>query len=317
MAELDPLFLDGLANGLSGQSERQTFAPLQAGVMGAGDFKVTPGTSNRELIVAPGAGFVQGNNAGVLDQGLYRVRLDASKSSLGFEGGGVPGPAADPRLDQLVARAWDHAVDGSGLRKWRLAIIPGTPTPGATLDNRLGFTALPPNCLLLADALTRSVTNVYQAGDIRDRRPWARGAYWRTFRSSNAGGGDDYTTTSNNAADVDPTNLRARIECSGAPLRMILRSGLANLTAGASARLGLGIDGVLQGGGWLYHADQPVVGNIPGGYVFDALPAPGSHLIGPLWVAIGGTARLLARTNPPLLLELTVEEIVRQNAANA
>lgn len=316
MTEIDPLFLDGLLNNLSGQSERQTFAPLQAGVMGAGDLKVTAGAGQQELIVAGGAGFAQGNNVGVLDQGLYRVRNDAAKSSTIFEAGGPTAAALNPRLDQIVARVWDHATDGLGLRKWRLAVVPGAESSGVTLDNRTGFAALPANCLLLADVVTRPGMTVYPAVDIRDRRPWARGAYWRTTRTSNAQGGDDYTTTSVPGGDVDQTNLRPRIECSGAPLRMIFRTGVANLTVGNSVRLGLGIDSVLQGG-WPYHADQPAVGNIPGGYVFDALPTPGSHFIGPVWaVPNGGTGRLLARASVPFLVELTIEEIVRQNASN-
>jgi len=45
--ELDPLFLDGLPNNFSGQAVRQAFASLQAGAMGAGDLKVTPGAGQR------------------------------------------------------------------------------------------------------------------------------------------------------------------------------------------------------------------------------------------------------------------------------
>lgn len=318
MAELDPLFLDGLAANLSGQSERQTFAPLQAGVMDAGDLKVTPGAGARELIVAAGVGFPRGNNAGVLDQGLYRIRLDTPKSSTTFEAGGPTAAGVNPRLDQTVARVWDYAADGNSgvFRKWRLAVVPGAESAGVTLDNRTGAAALPANCLLLADVITRPGMTVYPAADIRDRRPWARGAYWRTVRTSGAAGTDDYTTTSAAGGDVDQTNLRPRLECSGAPLRMILRAGVANLTPGNAVRLGLGIDGVLQGG-WPYHADQPSAQNIPGGFVFDALPAPGSHFIGPVWaVPNGGTGRLLARASVPFLVELTIEEIVRQNASN-
>lgn len=206
--ELDPLFLDGLTNAFSGQAARQAFASLQAGVMGAGDLKVTPGAGQRELVAAAGIGLVQGNNVGVLAQGLYQALNDAAKSSTLWEAGGPGAAALNPRLDQIVGRVWDSQADGgSGLRKWRLAVIPGAETNGVTLDNRSGVAMLPPNCLLLADVITRPGMTVYPAVDIRDRRPWARGFFRVVGRS-----GAVIQTASTALAPIDSATYKTRIE---------------------------------------------------------------------------------------------------------
>lgn len=286
-------------------------APAQAGVVNAGDYLVSQRAAgaNMSIDIAAGGAWVQGGSTA--RQGLYHQVNDATVNQTV-----APADATNPRVDTAILAGNDSNVVGISDTP-QLSVVAGTPTAGATLDNRSGANSLAayPSFLRVADVLVPAGSASVVNGNIRDRRPWARGAYWRTVRTSNGVGTDDYTTTSAVAVDIDQANLRPRIECSGAPLRMILRTGGANLTAGNSVRLGLGIDGVLQGG-WPYHADQPVVGNIPGGYVFDQLPTPGSHLIGPQWMVPGGTGRLLARASAPFTVELTVEEIVRQNAGN-
>lgn len=310
MAELDPLFVDGLGSNLSGQSERQTFAPLQAGVMDPGDLKVTPGAGARELIVAAGVGFPRGNNVGVLDQGLYRVRNDAAKSSTLFEAGGPTAAVVNPRLDQIVARVWDHAADGLGFRKWRLAVVQGAETAGATLDSRAGVAALPPNCLLLADVITRPGMTVYPAIDVRDRRLWARGAFRMLTDTPPA------RSTASGAFVQVSSALQVRVECSGAPVRLTMRGAFRTSPGNTGGTVCFRQDGT--------PVSPTATLNPSNVYVqFMSLiailqPVPGSHLFDLAYRADSGgntiTLDVDAFNNPTTAI--LVEELLRQNADN-
>lgn len=139
------------------------------GVISAGDFAVTF-SSGLTFAFAAGIAFVDGKN--VADQGTYRVRAGS--------GGTIAvgaGHATNPRLDQIVLRVLDDAHDGSGANEPRIEVIPGTPTAGATLDNRLGATNLSgsldensKSLILLADVLVPAGAGSVTSANLRDKR---------------------------------------------------------------------------------------------------------------------------------------------------
>ncbi len=150
---------------------RTSYAALQPGVYGQGDLAVTV-AAGIAVNVAAGIGYVQ---AAAADE-RYRVQNTASVLSTAFDGGGLAAPSSsNPRLDQIIARVYDHSVDGSNRREWVLQKVTGTPTAGATRDNRFGAAALPARSYLLADALVPPNAPALVADNIRDRRQTLRG----------------------------------------------------------------------------------------------------------------------------------------------
>src|SRR3954451_15663447 len=124
---------------------------VQAGVLGAGDLKVSQravGGANQSVDVATGAGWVdvttgtRNGLAHVYSDAIANVALAASN-------------ATTPRVDQLVVRYNDTSIPTGSGNTPTLEVVTGTPTAGATLDNRTGAvtgTALN-DTLRLADIL--------------------------------------------------------------------------------------------------------------------------------------------------------------------
>lgn len=284
----------------------------QEGVVAANDFKVSQDTGgNRFLRVQPGEAVVQGDS--VVEQGRYYCTLLAVEAGLDVAAGDV----TNPRIDQVVLEVKDDVHDASGLNKGRLRVVAGTPTGGATLDNRLGVAALPPSCVRLADVLMpiggAAVTNA----NIRDRRPWARGAHVNVTRKTNAAGGSDYTTTSASFVDVDASaNISPRLELSGVPVRVKVRGRWQNTVSTAKLVLAFYMDGA-QLDGEVGPATIPPAINTPESlnheYELPA-PAPGSHYFGPRWLVFGGTGSIQAQGAIPF--QFVVEELVAQSANN-
>lgn len=312
MAELEIVHADAIPT--SGQDLRTGYEGLQEGVIGADDLKCVPG-AGLSIDVPAGVTYIQGD--AIPDQGLYRARNDGVVNTAAFELGGIP--AADPtnpRLDQIIARAYDHAADASGLRKWRFEVAAGTPTAGATLDNRLGAAALAASAMRVLDFLTPAgFAGPYVAGThFRDRRSWAQGALRRIERTSNAAGTDDYTTTSTSYVAIDGTNLSPRIECSGRPLRVKLSTSFLHTVAAARLVTDLFVDGVAQGQE-RWHQVRDANRAMP--VVFDEtiIPTPGSHVIAVHWRNVeAGT--LTVYTRPALKLTMLVQELDRASADN-
>lgn len=169
-----PLYLQ--SKSYDAKSDRKVLADVaSAGVVGANDMLVTvPGTpSGLTLNVAGGVIYVLGGN--VADQGMYRLYDPTTRT--------ITCPAADatnPRIDTIIMRVYDNAVDVSGYNEARVEVIPGTPTGGATLGNLNGkatlasITGVSLSYFVLAYVLvpatatvfTNSVTNV---SDVRTR----------------------------------------------------------------------------------------------------------------------------------------------------
>jgi hypothetical protein len=310
VTELEPQFLEVVST--SAAELRQAFMPFQAGVMDSGDLKVTAGGGTREISVAAGVGFVAGS---ATDQGLYRIRNDAAKSSLAFDTPGlVANSSGNPRLDQIIARILDHTFDGSGLRKWRLEYATGTPNAATTIDTRTGAVSdvsLGSNWCRLADVIVPNGATTILAANVRDRRPWARGAW--NYIERTAG---NYTTTSATNSLIDSTNLQPRIECSGLPLTMELFAKVSHSVAAAAVGFTPFMDGAAIG---TVTDARPVHIAAAGGSaivaaVWNLTPSKGSHTFGWAWFTSGATATLSANTLQPL--QMRVMEHFRQNANN-
>lgn len=127
---------------------------LSEGVVGATDFAVTL-ASGFNVDIAGGSAYVLGGD--VADQGMYRTfESDIHSLAVGANASG------NPRIDQIVLRIRDASHDTSGTRGADLVVVPGNPTAGATLGNRLGAVDIEAgvegskSVLLLADLLINS-----------------------------------------------------------------------------------------------------------------------------------------------------------------
>lgn len=287
---------------------------IQAGVWDATDYKVVQRALGATMSVDVGAGFalVPANQSG--NNGLYHVENDAMVN--------VPISAAHatlPRVDQVVLTVNDSVHGGASTDTPVLTTLDGTPTSGATIDNRNGAVAtLPAGTLRIADVFVGNAVTSITTANIRDRRPWARGAYRRIARSANAAGTNDYTIATGAALVLlDATNLQPRIECSGAPLRASFR-GRISLSAISTVLGSMAVDGVpvdsstAQG---IYSGGTPTAGaEPPGHWSWDFTPAAGSHLIGPMMRSTAAGALVFCRSD--MACQFVVEEIVRPNADN-
>lgn len=84
--------------------------------------------------------------------------------------------ASLPRLDQVILEIQDNVHDGTTGNLARTRVVAGTPTSGATLDNRNGAAALPGSALLLADVIVAAGAGSITNAAIRDRRAFQPGA---------------------------------------------------------------------------------------------------------------------------------------------
>lgn len=152
---------------------RKVWEAYEEGVVGAatGALEVTAGTGIA-VDVAAGSGFVQGDDE--VDQGVYRVELDDPSSSAAWTTTFQAPDGTDPRIDQVIARVYDDFIDGSGIYGWRLEVLTGTPTAGATLVNHTGAAALPDTAMRLAYVLVPAAETDLAPADIEDVRVEAR-----------------------------------------------------------------------------------------------------------------------------------------------
>jgi hypothetical protein len=169
-----PLYLTGRSGVYGGHALRQPFADLvTAGVADSFSFAVGPRGAGVNMSVDVGSAsslnlaYVVGSD--VSDQGAYRI---------GYLGATLNVPIAanasgNPRIDTLLLRIADSEHAGTDNKAY-LDVVQGTPTSGATLDNRSGHGALPASCISIADVLVASGTAAITADAIRDLRPRAR-----------------------------------------------------------------------------------------------------------------------------------------------
>jgi hypothetical protein len=275
------------------------------------DFMVTQRAAGANMSVdvnmpAGGFAYVQGDT--INGQGLYTVPVHSSNINEVIAGS----DPTNPRVDQIILEIQDNVLDASAGNDARTRVVQGTPTGGATLANRSGAAALPGSALLLADVLVGAAVTSVGNAVVRDRRKWARGAFLRIVRTAG-----NYTTTSGSLVEIDATNLKPRIECSGAPLRVSLL-GYAFSSGGNLIGCGLFLDGAGVDSTTNITNVNTTAANeaLPIGYAYVTTPAAGSHLLSPTYTDTTGlnTVTLNATAASPLVF--VVEELVRQNAVN-
>lgn len=163
----DPIYLQ--PKSYSAQSDRKPFADiLSPGVVGSGDFAVSL-TTLLGISIAAGSAWILGQN--IADQGLYRQYVSGATTLTCTAANG-----SNPRLDQVILRVLDNAADSGTFNECRIEIVPGTPTAGATLDNRTGaanlatLTDASKSVLLIADILVPTGATSLSGANLRDRR---------------------------------------------------------------------------------------------------------------------------------------------------
>jgi hypothetical protein len=282
-------------------------SPIQEGVYDINDLKVIQrgAGANQSVDVGAGDGWVQVDSI----TGLCRVRSDATANVTISAS-----HATLPRIDQLICRYNDTSIPTGSGNIPTLEKLDGTATSGATLDNRTGAAALPSNCLRLADILIPAASTSVVTANIRDRRPWTRGAYIRVIRTAG-----NLTTASGTPALLDATTLAPRLEVSSVPVRLTLRANISHTVANADVVLPFWMDGAIVDGLGANIGETQTSATATQGsmrvFTWDMVPAAGSHVFGPAF-AIGTAGTLTVQANATVPLIFTVEELVRQNASN-
>lgn len=278
---------------------------MQEGVIDAADGVMSRQSANT-IRVAAGKGWVDGDAVAGVGTGRIYTEWDQTDVT-------VPNAAAGLfRIDQLVA----VLQGGHGTKALVTRVAGASENAGHTLDTGAAYGALPAGALRLG-AVRSGAAGVADATatNMRDRRPWARGAFKRMFRAE---GTIKYTTASGVFTDLDTTNFQTRIECSGAPLRLHISGTADGSAAGAVSSVAPVIDGALIDGDTLglIYANIPVAAyavGITGTAV--TFPVPGSHVIKLQFRMVGtGTAGVFAAQGQPLTF--LVQEILRPNADN-
>lgn len=278
---------------------------LQEGVVGASDLMVVQRGAGANQSVDVGTGFAWVKIDTGTRNGMGHVTNDATANVTV-----TASNATNPRIDRILLRWNDSSIPTGSGNVPTLEVLTGTATAGATLTNLTGATAVPNDCLLLADLLIPATSTTISNTQIRDRRPWARGAYVRIVRTA-----ANYTTTSASLAEVDTANLKPRIECSGVPVRVKLLGTVINTVDNQLSTFQLFMDGA-RVEATDFSTNVPAAGGRFGGVLleWDVLPAAGSHQFAPAFATSSNTLTLTANVNGAL--EMIVEEIVRQNTAN-
>lgn len=280
---------------------------LQEGVVGAGDLKVSQRGAGANMSVDVAAGFAWVQIDTGTNNGLAHVSSDAVANVVV-----TASNATNPRIDQIIVRYNDTSIPTGSGNTPTPEVLTGTPTGGATLDNRTGAAALPNDCLRIADILVPATSTTVTTANIRDRRPFARGAYWDVTRTAGS-----YTTTSTTFVAIDATNLAPRIECSGVPLLVRLQSAYtANSSAGDTVTFELELDAVAQNRVREVASPATAALRMATAHEFRVTPAAGSHIVAVYWKVSGGTGTLQAGTTTGYTLTMSVEEIVRPNTSN-
>ena len=163
--------------------------------------------ANLSVDIAANVALVRVQGDSVTNQGMYTVAPHSAVINEVI----TAADGTHPRIDQVIVEVKDHHHDSGGSNIARTRVLAGTPTSGATLDNRTGAAALPSSAVRLADVLVAASDTAISTSEIRDRRPWARGASWAYKRTAG-----DYAVTSNGTyVALDATNLQQRMEFSG------------------------------------------------------------------------------------------------------
>lgn len=285
---------------------------LQSGVFGPNDMKVTAAAAGGQRVdIAAGTLLVKGDSgvpATGLSQGLFAVVNDGALANA------VTLAASNvslPRIDQIVVRVRDTQALSGGGDDSTFMVLTGTATSGATLDNRNGAAALPADYERLADVLVPASSTAVAAGNIRDRRGWARGGYSVKIGS----GAGNYMMPGGSATTIPGDPLLTRMECSGAPLEVDYQLCWYSHGAGSPQAVTAypTVDGVKAA------ADVAIVPDVGGGkqgvqpLSWSLAPSAGSRRISIVFDAFTSIEILNTGLYRP---RIVVREMVRQSASN-
>lgn len=209
---------------------------LQSGVIGQEAFlvKERKAGANMSVDVEANKGFAAVEGTTIAFQGLYEVSPHKEVVNLAI----AAANETNPRIDQVILRVFDNVIDSSAKNEAVLEVLAGTPTSGATLENRSGAAALPASAIRLADVLVPAKATTIVAGDLRDRRPWARGVQAIALPPAQK-------TTS--TALVKLTGARLRVEHDFASIVVVTFDAIVkNATLGAKVTFALFRNGVEQ-----------------------------------------------------------------------
>lgn len=202
--------------------------------------------------------------------------------------------ATSARIDQIILRP-----SGSVER------LAGTDSAGATLANRIGAATLPLDAIRLSDVQVSS-TGITA---VRDRRPWARGAFSRVIRSNQA----NLSTTSTTFVSISAT-LQVRMEVGELNNVRLRLTGSVNHTALSRIWFTFLRDGGL-GSGIEFPIRATATNNEDGvGFEINQAQSAGSYLFAPAWRTEGGTAQLLTASG--YVLEVVMQEIIVPTSTN-
>lgn len=137
------------------------------GVVALSDLAVTANSpAAMNVVVASGSIWIPGTTNTA--QGMYHCFNDASVT-LAI----AAASATNPRIDTIVAQVEDAAYAGA-TNAWKLAVVTGTATVGATLANLTGAGAVPASSLVLAYVLVDALAVTIAAAKVQDNRIFAR-----------------------------------------------------------------------------------------------------------------------------------------------
>lgn len=161
---VSPLY--GIPSGSTYVSGSQITAGHVGGVVGLTDFQITQlGSPNMSVNVAGGQIYIPGGS--VANQGLYFGLSDATTNLLI-----TAASPSNPRIDTVIAYVEDAAYSGAN-NDWKLGVVTGTATAGATLSNLTGAGSLAgfPNCVVLGFVLVPANASSIVTADILNSQP--------------------------------------------------------------------------------------------------------------------------------------------------
>lgn len=280
-----PLDAQGAVYAPSLDRMRLKASGIQAGVASVeGGYKVTA-ASGLQVSVSAGKAYVAqtGATEGTFYNGLYLVGNDGAMTP-----SGTPTVSSTlPTLNQIILRVFDVVELGiAGTPYAKLEWLNGTPTEGATLENRSGAAELPQSSLRLADVLVPAGAESSEHFEIRDRRSWASGAnYYYIYESSSEAAASEW---------VYPEPLQKRVETTGNAYEVTVACEYVYWNTGQGANpcevyFGLGVDSA-----------GPQISSVVGGNSGNGAYAWESHVYGPIyrawWLPAAGQSLLVKPT---------------------
>lgn len=184
------------------------------GVMGDTDMKVSQrgAGANMSVDVNAGSAMVEAEPASI--SGFYHCQNTGTENVVV-----TAAHATLPRIDQVILKVNDSIEGTGGPDGAVFQVLAGTATSGATLANRNGaVSTLPDDSIRLADILVPAASSSVTTANIRDRRPWARGA-----RSHKLLTGVADRTFSSTSAQLIATELDTRLEVPATSRSLMVR----------------------------------------------------------------------------------------------